>query len=118
MPRLDFYFDRKPIVTIKLREESILIGRTSECDIQLPSEAISREHARIVVGPAGDHLVQDLSTNGTRINAKTIEGRTLLSPGDRIYIEDYTIIYQPDEAEPEQLRHQETVFMRRPPEFS
>ena len=118
MPRLDFYFKRQRIVTVKLREASILIGRSADCDIQLPSDAVSREHARILVGPAGDHLVQDLSRNGTRVNAKTIEGRTLLAPGDRIYIENYTILYQPDEAEPEQLKHDETLFMRRPPELS
>lgn len=117
MPRLDFYVDRERIVTVKLAEASILIGRSSDCDIQLPSDAVSREHARIVVGPAGDHLVQDLSTNGTRVNAKPIAGRTLLSPGDRIYIENYIIIYQPDETPPEEFEP-ETVFMRRPPELS
>ena len=117
MPRLDFYFERQRIVTVKLAEASILIGRSAECDIQLPSDAVSRQHARILVGPAGDHLVQDLSRNGTRVNAKKIEGSTLLSPGDRIYIEDYTIIYQPDDAEPEKLKHQETVFMKRPVDF-
>ena len=115
MPRLDFYFDQRRIVTVKLREASILIGRSGDCDIQLPSDAVSRQHARILVGPAGDHLVQDLSRNGTRLNAKKIEGRTLLNPGDRIYIEEYTIIYQPDDAAPEKLEHQETtVFMKRP----
>jgi len=117
MPRLDFYYDRQRIVTVKLREASILIGRSGRCDIQLPADGVSREHARILIGAAGDHLVEDLSTNGTRVNAATIEGRTLLSPGDRIYIDEYTIIYQPDEATPERLKHDETVFMKRPPEL-
>ena len=115
MPRLDFYLDRQRIVTVKLREASILIGRSSECDIQLPSETVSRQHARILVGPAGDYLIQDLSRNGTRVNAKTIHRRALLAPGDRIYIEEYTIIYQPDDAPPESLRQGETVLMKRPP---
>ncbi len=117
MPRLDFYYDRQRIVTVKLRESSILIGRSSRCDIQLPADGVSREHARILMGPAGDHLVEDLSTNGTRVNAATLEGRSRLSAGDRIYIEEYTIIYQPDEAPPERLKHEQTIFMKRPPEL-
>ncbi len=117
MPRLDFYYDRQRIVTVKLSESSILLGRSNRCDIQLPADGVSREHARILMGPAGDHLVEDLSTNGTRINAATIEGRTRLNPGDRIYIENYTIIYQPDEAPAERLKHERTVFMKRPAEL-
>ena len=114
MPRLDFYLDQEHIVAVRLREASILIGRSPRCDIQLPSDAVSREHARILVGPAGDYLIQDLSTNGTRVNARVIENRTLLGPGDRIYIEDYVIIYQPDDVEPIQLDAGSTVYMKRP----
>jgi pSer/pThr/pTyr-binding forkhead associated (FHA) protein len=115
MPRLDFYKDHERIVTVRLTAESILIGRSSRCDIQLPDEVVSRRHARILAGPAGDHFIEDLSTNGTRVNAKVIERRVLLSPGDRIYIEDYILIYQPDDAMPESLDAGSTVFMRRPP---
>lgn len=118
MPRLDFYKDRERIVTVKLTAESILIGRSSSCDIQLPDDAVSRQHARILARPAGDHFLEDLSTNGTRVNAKLIDRRTLLAPGDRIYIEDYTLIYQPDDAPPEQFDTGSTLFMRRPPGLS
>lgn len=115
MPRLDCYLDQERIVAVRLREASILIGRSPRCDIQLPSDSVSREHARILIGPAGDYLIEDLSTNGTRVNAQVIEKRTLLSPGDRIYIEDYVFIYQPDDVEPIQLDDAgSTLFMRRP----
>ena len=115
MPRIDFYKDRERIVTIRLTSDSILIGRSSRCDVQLPEEVVSRQHARILAGPAGDHYLEDLSTNGTRVNAKVIDRRALLAPGDRIYIEDYILIYQPDDAPPEQLDTGSTVFMKRPP---
>ena len=74
---------------------------------------MSRQHARILMGAGGDHLLEDLSTNGTRVNAKVIDRRALLVPGDRIYIGDYILIYQPVES----LEQQEpsTVFMKRPP---
>ena len=115
MPRLDFYRDLEHIVAVRLREASILIGRSSSCDIQLPSESVSRQHARIIVGPAGDYLIEDLSTNGTRVNARVIENRTLLSPGDRIYIEEYVLVYQPDDVDPIRLEDAgSTVFMKRP----
>ena len=117
MPRLDCYKNRDRIITVKLREDSILIGRSSECDLQLPTDAVSRQHARILKGAAGDHLIEDLSTNGTRVNAKVIDRRALLAPGDRIYIGDYVLIYQPDEAPVEKLEKEDppTVYMRRPP---
>lgn len=40
MPGLDFYHhsDRKLFVRIKLNAETLLIGRASECDLQLPSQ--------------------------------------------------------------------------------
>lgn len=117
MPRLDCYKSREQIITVKLRSESILIGRSAECDIALPAEAVSRQHARILMGAGGDYLIEDLSTNGTRVNAKVIQRRALLAPGDRIYIGDYILIYQPDQAPAEKLDSDapETVFMQRPP---
>lgn len=118
MPRLDFYFQQKRIVTIKLNEASILIGRGSESDVQLPSETVSRQHARILVGGAGDHRVEDLSTNGTRLNDQFMDRPKLLTPGDRIYIEDYTIIYQGDDTPPEKLEaSDQTVLGMRAPKF-
>lgn len=115
MPRLDIYLDQEHILAVRLREASILIGRSPRCDIQLPSDDVSREHARILVGPAGDYLIEDLSTNGTRVNARIIDRRVLLGPGDRIYIQDYTIIYQPDDVAPVRLEDAgSTVYMKRP----
>lgn len=118
MPRLDFYYHRERVVTVKLSESSILIGRSAECDIQLPSKAISRHHARIYAAGDGDHYVEDLSTNGTRVNAEMLKGEKRLEPGDRIYIEDDILIYQPDHADAEDLDgtvEAATVYMKRPP---
>lgn len=119
MPRLDCYRDGERLITVKLHAESILVGRSGECDLQLPDDAVSRQHARILLGAGGDHLIEDLSTNGTRVNAKIIERRGLLLPGDRIYIGDYILIYQPDEAPVEELGEDEptTLYMQRPPEL-
>ncbi len=108
MPRLDFYTDYKLFVKIKLRDRGFLIGRGGDCDVQLPDERVSRHHARIEPQEAGSYRIEDLSVNGTRLNAAMLDQRTRLSPGDRIYVEDFVIIFQPDDVPPETLTREET----------
>ncbi len=108
MPRLDFYNDYKLFVKIKLGEQGILIGRGGDCDVQLPDERVSRHHARIEPRDGGSYWIEDRSVNGTRLNASMLEERTRLSPGDRIYIEDFVLIFQPDHVSPETLTRKET----------
>jgi len=67
----------------KPNTNSALIGRSSECDIRVDQESISRNHAKIVnTGKAV--LVRDLgSTNGTYVNDLPIEEH-VLHDGDHI----------------------------------
>jgi hypothetical protein len=66
----------KPITTI---------GRSSQCDIQVLTQFVSREHARLVADGLGV-IVEDLgSTNGVFVNAARIE-RQLLAHGDLVTI--------------------------------
>ncbi len=109
MPRLDFYTDRKLFVRLKLGEKGILIGRGMDCDIQFPDERVSRHHARVEPGEDGSYWIEDLSVNGTRHNFSMLEERTRLDPGDRIYIEDCVMIFQPDDA-PEETLQEETTW--------
>ena len=108
MPRLDFYADYKLFVKIRLGEDGILLGRGGDCDVQLPDERVSRHHAHIVPQDAGSYWIEDLSVNGTRLNAAMLEERTRLNPGDRIYIEDFVVIFQPDDVPAETLTRDET----------
>ena len=112
MPRLDFYSDYKLFVKIKLRGGGVLLGRGSDCDVQLPDERVSRHHARIEPDEPGSYRIEDLSVNGTRVNAAMLEGRTRLKPGDRIYIEDFVVIFQPDDVPPETLTREDTELDR------
>ena len=109
MPRLDFYTHHKLFVKIKLGEKSVLVGRSGDCDIQLPDDRVSRHHARIEPHSAGSYRIADLSVNGIRLNHSMLTERTRLSPGDRIYIENYVIIYQPDDVPPEVLGQETTT---------
>src|SRR5581483_12124628 len=53
----------------RLDRPTIVIGRGSaQCDVVLPSELVSRRHAR-VVGSDGRHVIENLeSRNGTYVN--------------------------------------------------
>ena len=110
MPRLDFYTDYRLFVKLKLGETSVLVGRGGDCDVQLPDDRVSRHHARIAPHGSGSYSIEDLSVNGTRVNDAMLEERTRLKPGDRIYIEDYVIIYQPDGVPPEDMDQRSTAL--------
>ena len=60
-----------------LNTSSIIIGRSSKCDIQIDQESISRNHSKLI-NTGKSILIRDLgSTNGTYVNDELIEERTL-----------------------------------------
>jgi pSer/pThr/pTyr-binding forkhead associated (FHA) protein len=61
------------------------IGRSSRCDIQVLTQFVSREHARLVVDSAGVFVEDASSTNGVFVNAVRVE-RQLLAHGDLLTI--------------------------------
>lgn len=64
-------------------QASVVIGRTSECDVVLYDPGISRKHARIFSeGP--EYFVEDMgSSNGTKVNGAVVKKRQL-ADGDAI----------------------------------
>jgi len=65
---------------------SQVIGRSGDCGISIPSEEISRQHARVTPSAEG-LLVEDLgSANGTYINGKRIQSG-LLKPGEELRLD-------------------------------
>ena len=69
-----------------LEEGTYQIGRDANIDFCLPHKTVSRQHAQIEVDSTGEKIfLTDLdSRNGTALNEKRIEGRTLVSLGDAI----------------------------------
>jgi two-component system cell cycle response regulator len=64
---------------------SVVVGRSSKCDIQIDQESISRNHSKIV-NTGKSILVRDLgSTNGTYVNDEPVE-EYVLRDGDLIKI--------------------------------
>ncbi|MCY1080566.1 DUF4388 domain-containing protein [Archangium lansingense] len=67
-------------------EKQIVIGRSSELDMVLVEDMVSRKHARIMVSGVGQISIEDLgSTNGTFVNGEKVKQATL-KEGDRILI--------------------------------
>jgi chromosome segregation ATPase len=68
-----------------LAKKTTTIGRSSQCDIQILTHFVSREHARIVVA-GGRVIVEDLgSTNGVFVNSVRVE-RQELRHGDLVTV--------------------------------
>jgi len=62
---------------------SMVIGRDPACDITIPSDEISRQHARIITRP-GSILLEDMgSSNGTYVNNKPIQ-TAVVQLGDEV----------------------------------
>ena len=65
--------------------QEIVIGRSSELDMVLVEEMVSRKHARIALAE-GVITIEDLgSTNGTFVNGEKVE-RGTLKEGDRVLV--------------------------------
>jgi signal transduction histidine kinase len=70
-----------------------VIGRGMDVHLEIPDETISHRHASISE-ESEEIFIQDLgSRNGTFVNGKRVEEKTLLSPGDAIQLGRVSIRY-------------------------
>src|SRR6187200_592773 len=66
-------------------DREIIIGRSSDLDMVLVEDMVSRKHAKIET-KGGQVIIQDLgSTNGTFVNGEKIK-KVRLKEGDRILV--------------------------------
>ena len=62
-----------------------VLGRSRECEVVLDDSNVSRKHAEIRPGPHGWTVADLGSTNGTRVNGRTVSsGAHPLEAGDRL----------------------------------
>lgn len=91
MPRLSIHLpdgSEKTIVLPKNSEYFARIGRDEHCEIVLPFQSVSGEHA-LLQFKEGGYVLEDLgSTNGTKINGLTPMGAATLYDGDEIALGD------------------------------
>jgi predicted component of type VI protein secretion system len=99
-------------------EQTLLVGRIPECDVELEDGSVSSQHARLHMERHILHL-QDLdSTNGTRVNYAMIDGPTVLLDGDTVEFGNVTFTVdgpelcspgEEENAEPEALTSLEPI---------
>ena len=61
--------------------KGVMFGRDASCDIVIPSNDVSRNHAEIQAGPDGYYVI-DLSSNGVFVNGARVEGTQTLFQGN------------------------------------
>jgi pSer/pThr/pTyr-binding forkhead associated (FHA) protein/S1-C subfamily serine protease len=80
-----------------------VIGRASDCSIQIEKDGVSRHHAQLEIAE-GKAVLKDLgSRNGTFVNGRRIDAPTELSDGDQIRIHQTSFAFKttaPDSAAP------------------
>ncbi len=69
---------------VALGESGVAIGRSRQCDVTIDDPNVSRRHAELRPR-GGSWVLTDLgSTNGSRVNGRTISGPTVVKVGDEI----------------------------------
>ncbi|MDX2132412.1 MAG: FHA domain-containing protein [Planctomycetota bacterium] len=80
---------------IPLRRPVQVIGRQTDCQIRVPSSAVSRHHCEVSVDD-GKVSVRDLgSSNGTYVNRRRVT-QTDLSPGDLLAVGEMVFVVRVD----------------------
>ena len=84
---MDVWINCTGIEPLKLGDKPIVIGRSPECDFQLPHQSVSRKHA--VLGVIADEItIQSKNPLAIRVNGQVPEGgrRVKLKLGDEVLI--------------------------------
>lgn len=92
MAMLGLSIEGRLVAEIPLRAGRTVIGRSDQCDVALPSEAVSRVHATLERRTEGWWLT-DRSRNGTRVDGAIIE-RHLLADGQRVQIGEFELLFR------------------------
>jgi hypothetical protein len=87
----------KTVMERELRPGRLVIGRTSDNDIQIDSKFISRHHCQIVTQPDAC-VIEDLnSTNGIYVKSKRVR-RHNLNDGDVVQVGQHEVMYLDERA--------------------
>jgi len=88
---LDIMLEQKPKARIRLNSPRLLIGRHPWNDVQLDHDSVSRHHA-MLVREGGHWTVVDLnSTNGIRVNDRSVRQERLRN-GDVVHVGLFQLI--------------------------
>lgn len=89
MAELSLSKNKQELIKFKIRKETVSIGRSSQNDICLPDQNISRLHMTITCKDQ-KFILTDKSTNGTFVNSKRVYSHEL-GDNDKIKIGNWNI---------------------------
>jgi hypothetical protein len=78
--------------TQRLSERRVVLGRSKECDVQVPDSNVSRRHAELRQEGSSWWVVDLDSTNGLEVNGKRVQ-RAKLSDGDTITLGSTDLVF-------------------------
>ncbi len=97
---VSIYREKSRTDTAQPLDDIVNIGRMPECDLQIDSPLVSREHA-CLRWKSGHWVLEDLhSTNGTFVNGQRLVGQVKLRPGDRMAIATFAFLFTGEALEP------------------
>jgi serine phosphatase RsbU (regulator of sigma subunit)/pSer/pThr/pTyr-binding forkhead associated (FHA) protein len=79
--------------------DTLIIGRSSRCDLAVSDRCLSRQHVRLSKAEDGWQIEDMGSRNGTRLNGSMISGPTPIGPGDVIDASMSRITFGPREGD-------------------
>lgn len=89
---LEWHLDRTNAPECEISNTSIVIGRSSNSDIQIEGPTISRIHC-IIRNSGQVKIIEDKSTNGTYVNDQRISRPTPLREGDQIKVGTHIFLW-------------------------
>ena len=85
---------------VDVPDDGILqIGRSTSSDIHIDSDAVSRNHAKLMFARGAAQVVDLGSHNGTYLNGERVDGSLPLASGDVVSIADTLLILRSESAD-------------------
>jgi len=81
-----------------LEKDTVVLGRSPDCDFPIFSPSVSRQHARLIRVEDQWHIEDMLSRNGTYVNQAPISVRTPLKRNDHIRICDFEAVFHDSDS--------------------
>src|SRR5438093_2527555 len=87
----------------QLSEGRTIVGRSPQCDVVINDDSISRQHARLAVGPAQVELTDLQSRNGTYLAGEPVRD-AILRGGERLSFGDVEALLDKRSDEPTMVK--------------
>ena len=74
--------------------DGVYLGRSEVCEVMIPDQEVSRQHAKVTLHNAGIWVLDAGSRNGVFINDKRVVRPTELRPGGKLTIGEHEFILE------------------------